>query len=236
MKIIIHPALARRMFRFFVLALSCLILIGFVTQSYVYLPKDYGLHGALSLLDPNGGGVKPLSVDTERSVPTWFASALLLLCSMFAFSALARNEEHTARYAGRWKVLSIVLLLMSLDEAVGLHERTIEPLRSALKAGGPFYYAWVIPALIFVLAFALAYRRFLLDLSSKTRRLVAVAGTLYVCGALIMEMVGGAYADAYGGAGIAYLAITSVEECLEMLGLATLLYALMLQTGKPEGR
>jgi hypothetical protein len=145
----------------------------------------------------------------------------------------ATGREHAERYPGHWKPLAILLLLMSLDEAASLHEGTIEPLRSALGTGGPFYYAWVIPGMVFVLAFALAYRGFLLGLPPKTRGMFAVAGTLYVCGALVTEMVGGVYADSYGEVGIAYLTITSVEEYLEMLGVATLLYALMLRTGEP---
>ena len=224
------------MFRLLVLAISCLTLAGFAAHSYVYLPEAWGLRGALSLLDPGAGGVRVLSVDEESSVPAWFSSSLLLLCSLFALSVSATDAEHPVRYAGRWKVLAIVLLLMSLDESVALHEKTIEPLRSALNTGGPFYYAWVIPGAIFVLAFALAYRGFLLDLPPKTRRLFAVAGTLYVCGALLVEMVGGVYADAYGKGGLSYLTITSVEEYLEMLGVATLLYALMLQTESPSAR
>ena len=192
------------------------------------------MRNVLAQLDPGDPGMRILNVNEEGSVPTWLSSALLLLCSLLALSTpKGAVKDHAVRYAGRWKVLVVLLLLMSLDEGIGLHETTIEPLRSALNAGGPFYFAWVIPGIIFVVAFALAYFRFLLDLPTKTRRLFAVAGTLYVGGSLIMEMIGGSYADSYGEASIAYLIITSVEEYLEMLGAATLLYALMLCTRAP---
>jgi hypothetical protein len=233
MRITIPPQLAARVFCLLVLAASCLTLVGFAARTYTHLPEDWGLRGALSALDPGAPGLGILSPASEMSVAAWFSSALLLLCSVLALSAPITGADHAARYAGRWKILAIVLSLMSLDEVVAGHERTGEPLRSALDASGPFYFAWVIPGAIFVLAFALTYRRFLLDLPPKIRALFAVAGTLYVCGALITEMAGGAYVDFYGGADIAYIAITSVEECLEMVGAATLLYALMLRTGSP---
>jgi hypothetical protein len=230
MQITIPLKLAIRTFRLLVLAATCLTIVGFfMGQSYTYLPEDWALRDFLSLLDPGGDGLEVLSVDAESSVPAWFSSALLLLCSPLALSASTTAREHAVRYAGRWKVLAFMFLLMSLDEAIALHERTIEPLRSALSASGPFYFTWVIPGATFVLGFALAYRRFLLDLPPKTRRLFAIAGTLYVCGALITEMAGGSYVEAFGGAGIGYLIIFSVEEYLEMLGIATLLYALMLR-------
>ena len=233
-KITVHPKLAARMFRLLLLAATGLTLVGVVAQSYTYLPEAGGLRGALSILDPGGdGSVALLSVDAEGSVPAWFSSSLLLVCALLAFSVPARDGGHAARYAGRWRVLAVLLLFMSLDETIALHERTIEPLRWALSAGGPFYYAWVIPGAIFVLGFALSYFGFLLNLPPKQRRLFAIAGTLYVCGALITEMVGGAYTDSYGFSSIAYMAITSVEECLEMVGAATLLYALMVRTEAP---
>jgi hypothetical protein len=229
MQLTISVDIARVTFGLLLLAASCLSFVGFVAQSYTYLPEDWGLRGTLSTLDPGGDGVRVLDANAEGSVPAWFSSSLLLVCALLAFSLAVRDWEHTARYAGHWRVLAIVLLFMSLDEAVSLHERTIEPLRSALNTSGPFYYAWVIPGTAFVLAFVLAYRRFLLDLPpNKSRRLFAAAGTLYVCGALVMEMVGGAYVDSYGDANIAILTIIAVEEYLEMLGATTLLYALML--------
>ena len=144
MKITIHPKLAARMFRLFLLAATGLTLVGVVAQSYTYLlPEDGGLRGALSILDPGkDGSVRLLDVDAEGSVPAWFSSSLLLVCALLAFSVPARDGGHAARYAGRWRVLAVLLLLMSLDETVSLHERTIESLRAALSAGGPFYFTW----------------------------------------------------------------------------------------------
>jgi hypothetical protein len=223
MKFAVPSNLAARILWFLVLAATCLTLAGFIAQSYTYLSEDWDLPEHLLLLDPGDDGLQVLSVNEEGSVPAWFSSSLLLLCSLLILVAPDTAGEHAVRYAGRWKVLALLLLLLSLDEAMSLHEKTIEPLRWALNAGGPFYFTWVIPGAIFVLGFALAYREFLLNLPPKLRRLFAIAGILYVCGALIMEMVGGSYVDSYGAASIAYLMIASVEEYLEMLGGATLL-------------
>jgi hypothetical protein len=53
-----------------------------------------------------------------------------------------------------------------------------------------------------------------------------LAGAGYVGGALGMEMIGGAYASAYGYDAY-YPVLTIVEETLEMLGILLFLHALL---------
>lgn len=50
---------------------------------------------------------------------------------------------------------------------------------------------------------------------------------MFVGGALGMEMVGGQYADSFGGGTPVYMAITSIEESLEMFGIVVFVYALL---------
>jgi hypothetical protein len=58
-------------------------------------------------------------------------------------------------------------------------------------------------------------------------RLFILAGTIYVGGALGMEMVNARYADLYGFKNLTYQLMTAVEEFLEMSGIAIFIYALM---------
>ena len=57
----------------------------------------------------------------------------------------------------------------------------------------------MIPYIGFVLIVGLAYARFLFELPAKTRNLFLIAATLYVEGALGIEMVGGYYSSQMGG-------------------------------------
>jgi len=131
------------------------------------------------------------------------------------------------RYALHWRVLSIIFLYLSVDEAASIHELAIGPLRSALNTSGIFYFAWVIPAAALVLLFVLAYLRFLAHLPGKTRRLFLLAGIIYVSGALGMELVGGYQTDFYGRENMVYALIANTEEFFEMMGVVVFIYALL---------
>jgi len=77
----------------------------------------------------------------------------------------------------------------------------------------------------------LAYLKFLLHLPRKTRDLFLLAGSIYVGGALGMEMVCGYYADAVGQRNLIYGLMASVEEILEMVGVIVFIYALLSYIG-----
>jgi hypothetical protein len=207
-----------------------LALVSFVTQAYGYLPYRGFPFEVISSFDDADRGFPWLNVDGEGTIPAWFSSSVLLLCSVL-LTSLSIDRKGGEGYALHWQALAVIFLLFSIDEAAALHERTSQPLRSALNAGGFLYYTWVILGAAFVLIFALTYLRFLFALPSRTRRLCIVAGLLFVCGALGMEMIDGRYADMYGTKNVTYVSLTTIEELLEMLGGIVFLYALMLHTG-----
>jgi hypothetical protein len=183
------------------------------------LGYDYVM-GFVPLFDLNG----------ERNVPTWFSSSMLLLCCVL-LAAIAHSE---GREGGRdvlhWRLLSAIFLFMSVDEAVQIHEQTIDPLRSVFGTGGIFHYAWSVLGLAFVLAFAVVYFPFVARLDARTRRLFVVSGALFVGGALGMEFVQGWHDGLYGMDGTTAL-ITTVEEVLEMSGVVVFVYALLSRLG-----
>ncbi len=179
-------------------------------------------------------GISILEVDKENSVPTWFSSSVLLLCSVLLATIASVAKRARERYVLHWATLSIIFVVLSMDEVVSGHEMSIEPLRSLLDTGGLLYFAWIIPGGAFVVVFVLAYLRFLFSLPAETRRQFVVAGALYVLGALGLEILGGLQSDLYGESNLTYAAITTVEELLEMIGSALFLYALMRYTGHLE--
>ena len=194
------------------------------------------LLGRLLLYDGSEGPMDSVShllnVDMETSVPTYFSVLLLLFVSALLYTvALGKRQDPFLRH---WAGLAVIFLLFSIDEATSIHELAVGPLRRQFGLGGWLYFSWVIPGAAFVLAFVLAYLRFVARLSKPFQTLFVASGAIYVGGALGMELIGGFQVDHYGRDGIAYVLITTIEEALEMAGLVLFIYALLryLETRK----
>ncbi|MBD2258598.1 hypothetical protein [Pseudanabaena sp. FACHB-2040] len=116
---------------------------------------------------------------------------------------------------------------LSLDEAISLHEKLIEPLRAAFDLGGIFYFSWVLPMIGFLGILAFFYLRFLLDLSLRSRRLFLLASGMYISGAIGVEMINGLLWESANAATPLYGAFTTLEEFLEMIAISIFIYALL---------
>jgi hypothetical protein len=212
--------------RVLIAAVLCLALADIVTLLY-----NHGyLAWFLPIPDPNANAeIDLFSLDEERNIPTWYSSSTLLVCSVLFATIAAAEKRGEGRYLLHWRALSIVFLLMSMDEAVSIHQRTSSFVAGLLNTSGLLYYAWVVPATAFLLVFALTYLKFFLDLPQRVRRLLLVSGVLYTAGALGLEMIEGLYVTSYGSSeDIAYALLTSSEELLEMIAIVVLIYVLML--------
>lgn len=99
---------------------------------------------------------------------------------------------------------------------------------TASNSCGIFYFAWVIPALLFLAGFGIAYVPFLRHLELRFRRLFVIAGFLYVTGVLGFELVSGYVADVYPDEILVRGLLATLEDFFEMLGIIAFLYALMV--------
>lgn len=171
--------------------------------------------------------VRLFYLDWEANIPTWYASSMLLLCSIIlAIIALAKRTAGEG-YVLHWSILSIIFLCLSLDESAIIHEMGTTLVQCVHSTSGFLLYAWIIPGATFIFIFVLVYMRFLFHLPTKTRCLFLVAGIIYVTGAIVMESISGQYADLYGEGNIKYQMIITVEEFFEMLGVVVFVYALL---------
>jgi hypothetical protein len=180
------------------------------------------------------------NVGVDESIPTWYSSFVLLLCSILLAVIAIANKRNNGRYVVHWSVLAGIFLLMSIDEVAWIHETVGESLGTLLirsigaQQSGFLLYGWVLPAALFVLLVALTYLRFFVDLPMRTRRLFIVAGAIFVVGALGAE-VASAQLVSLLNAGqrsltanvIVLILLTAIEELLEMLGVLILVYALL---------
>jgi hypothetical protein len=211
--------------------LKILLLIALILCSASFASEVYALFNGqhVEVLGANlGDGINFFDVNKEANIPNWFSSSILLLCSILLGVITSNARRAGDRYSLYWGILSIVLVLMSVDEAAAsLHNKLGGPLQSVLDTGGLFYYNWVILGGGVVVIFGLVYMRFVLDLPVTIRRLFVAAGALYVAGSLGLEMITGLVSDLRGDENLPYIALLTVEELLEMSGATIFLHALI---------
>lgn len=111
---------------------------------------------------PTVFGFVPLfNVDNEGNFPT-FSTLLLLIAAALLMVISLQEKNCESTQTSHWRTLSIVFIMMAIDEYVGLHESLGEPTDKLLGTNHPgiFYYPWVIPGMLIVLIFGLYYLKF----------------------------------------------------------------------------
>jgi hypothetical protein len=160
-----------------------------------------------------------LSLSYEGNLPTWYSSGLLWTAALGLGLCGTRDE---GRERARWWMLAALFMLMSLDEAISLHEHL-----GGAELHGVLYFSWVVPGALLTAAVAVSYLGFWLRLPAPTRRGFAWAFGLYVGGALGMELPLGAWFEVHGDENLGYALLDAVEESLEIFGLSVFLVAIL---------
>jgi len=210
-----------------------LTLAGLGARGALYLWPDEVLLHPLRIFD----------VGAERSIPTWFQSITLALSAFLLATIALAVRQRGDRWALYWGALAAIVLFLSVDEVAAIHEAVGSELKYMLETGagitpgGAISFVWVVPGVLVVAAVVVTFARFVWRLPPATRRLILVAGGLFLAGAFALEMVSaqivslaGGVADwqqADGASKVAVGLLTSAEEMLEMLGAVTLVYALL---------
>src|SRR5215203_4146154 len=233
---------AKTIVRIIIIAVMLITLAGLAARFAMYMWGQEGYLEALRIFD----------VGEERSIPTWFESIQFLLCSMLLAVVTVAKKQRNDRYSLHWGFLSIIFLVLSLDEVASIHEaigaqsERLLHNTTGFTPGGAIKFFWVVPGTIFVLIILVAYLRFLADLPQSTRRLFLFAGALFVLGAVGLEMLSAQVSSSsegitnffgmelglsrHSGSAIPKIMIglqTCFEEMFEMLGLAAFVYALL---------
>jgi hypothetical protein len=194
-----------------------LLVIGSIAgqASKFFLGRDH-LFGLVRLLD----------VNQEAAIPAWFSSAALLGCGVVLAVIASVKRGRGARDTLHWVSLAVLFVYLSVDEAAGIHELWGEPLRGYLPREGYLYFTWVLPAVFVVGAVALVYLRFVWNLPATTRFQFVVAAALFVGGALGVETLSGKWVSEFGRT-FGFSLLNTVEEALELCGIAVFLFALL---------
>lgn len=172
-----------------------------------------------------------LNLNEEASIGTWYSVSLLVMSAIACLITAAARSRTRKAFARHWLFLGLIFMGLSVDEIICLHERTQEPIRTALNLGGPLYFSWILLGIPFFIIVALAYLPFLRHLPAHTRQIICMAAALYVGGAVGIEMVGGIQASARGMDNLTFVLLAHLEETMEMLGASLFLYAVLTHLG-----
>jgi len=164
----------------------------------------------------------------EKNVPTYFSVLLLLLAAQSFFVITLFTPINTSLYIKYyWWQMSLIFLLLSLDEMTQIHENLEYITRHyiAVDIDGFFAFAWVIPMIGLLIMFGLYSIKFLMYIPKYLSKGYIIAGFLYVLGAVGFEMITAKiFSVTNNEENFYYYMAMSVEESLEMIGVIVLLY------------
>ncbi len=181
-------------------------------------------------------GVGPLfDLDAEANLPTLYSTLTLLLAAaiLAGLASLERDDRSRRPY---WLGLAAVFCLLAADEATQLHELVGGLIESRVRTTGFFYYSWIVPYAALLIGLAVLYGRFLLRrLPPSTRWLIVVAGLTYATGVLGLEALAARHDELYGQDNRTFTLLATIEEILEMGGIAVFVYALLAYAERRHG-
>lgn len=160
-----------------------------------------------------------VDANLERSIPTWFNATLWVLSALVS----GYIAYHTTIFRTSWWLFTGACVILSIDEAVSLHER-LEPLAEQLGTG--LRFAWVIPGMIITAVIVLLLIRMVLSLPTTSRNGLIIGGILFLTGSVGVETITG-FVFARSGADGLYALLSTVEESFEILGVTVGLVSLL---------
>ncbi|MBS1546654.1 MAG: hypothetical protein JST38_19840 [Bacteroidetes bacterium] len=195
-----------------------------------------------------------VDVDLEANLPTFFNVALFFIAAMLFY--LHGKAEQGAHRRG-WFVMAVAFCFLGIDEGSQIHEKfmmfTLRLMNHGKQDGGDlgwFYYAWVIPYGLATIALVVTLGGWLFKIRPELRKGLVISGTIYVFGAIFLEMAGGKLArtlpfqdasnfpwlpcNIYDDPGSCwlymeprYIILYTLEETCEMTGLILCIGALL---------
>ena len=152
-------------------------------------------------------------LDEEESFGTWFSAVNLLFAGLLSLYLAARGGAAHAAMRYWWIALGLGLMLMSIDEVVGMHEQVNTVFDETV---------WTTMSLVIVFASGIGFIPFLWYYRGRTALWFVLGGMLFVGGAVGLEHYMGDDVNS-----LRYNMLTAAEEGLEMLGVILAIYAML---------
>ena len=220
--VVLSPA---RIGRLFVFGTTLVIVAGTIANFCIYHVVE----------SPQGNVAdvfKRFDLGHEPSIPQFFSALGLVTASalLYMIGRFERRDNCRDRYY--WYGMAIVFFGLAVDESVMFHEMVDTALGLVFEPKGVFYFPWVIAGVLFAGVFAVIFVPFVARKSKRTVCLFALAGTVFLTGAVGMEMIASlifenAGSDEAGVMTLSHTLVQSLEELLEMLGIVLFIFALL---------
>ena len=213
-----NAKLSTRILFWLIIAIIVIVTLHLIFQ-FLNLNVYNELHGQIFELSNR------FDLDDESSIGTWFSQAMFLSIAITAAIAGYLNKKRPIRRL--WYLISVIGLVFSIDEVVSLHEFVLQSVHLILfHENAPTFISnswWIFAPTILLLAIWLCYQVFKY-LPKSTLRLFVAGAVMIVFGAVVVDAFGSALPkNSYASQGITI----AIEESLEFLGTATVLYAIV---------
>ena len=201
-----------------------LVLGGAVANYSIYNVAPHPEHEVADVL-------KRFDLGHEPSIPAFYSAVVMLLAAATAAFLAVYDRGAQMRRRKSWLLLSVVLILLAIDENVMFHEMGTAAM-NRLGLGGSLHFSWVIPGAIFSVLAAIAFSHLLINLGWRTRLLFVSSGVIFLAGAIGMEIMASmifsnAESEMAAISSLAHVVSQAVEEALEMAGMALFFCSLL---------
>lgn len=169
-----------------------------------------------------------LDLNREGSFGTWVNGMLAVATAVVTLLCGVQDTRDGGRWRRHWQILAAAFLYVSIDELLAIHERVSAAVQVGLGTSGALYFAWVIPAVLCVAVLALYQVRFLAALDRNTRRRLLVAATVFLLGAVGLELVESyVFVPGQEQQSLLFDGLSAVEEVMELSAFTLTLWALL---------
>lgn len=170
-----------------------------------------------------------LDVDTEGNLPSFYSALAIECCAFLLLLIYVYERKTVGRFRWAWLGLTIIFAFLGLDEATRIHEDSGDFVEGIIDPSGELNVAWLYPYVTMVVILGILYFRWLLDLPAGTRTRFVVSAIVFLSGAVGMEILGGEFPPVDGDYyTFPYIITYTLEEGLEMLGIALFARALVM--------
>jgi hypothetical protein len=207
----------RRIFFCFIIIITSLTIFSILGQLSKYFWGHQWLFGFVGLFNLN----------MESNIPTLY-QVLAIFFSSFLIYLIIKSKVKTKLIQHYWIMLMILTIYMGIDEATQIHESWSGAMKLIFpnQIKGIFSYSWFILEGVLALVVAIYFMNFIFRINKNVRILLIVAAAIYLSGALLVDIISSLFDSKFGTAFI-YELLPTLEEVLEMLGIAVFIRALL---------
>lgn len=200
----------KKLFKAFLVAILLLLILNILS---IFLAINHDQNDTLgSFL------IQLFDFNQEANIPSFFSTLQFLTASLLLFIIAIFKKSNGKKHLG-WLGISLLFFLLMLDEAVSIHEFLFTYLQEKYNNSLFFYYASLLVFGFVLVGIALIYIPFFNHLNKKLLIGMLSSMGIFLLGAIVFESIGNNVFETYG-LSFGYRLIYTVEETLEMLGLA----------------